>query len=288
LAAFLKRVRISDNESGISSFQALATSIAAQVGTGSLAGVATAIAAGGPGAIFWMWVSAFFGMSTIFAEAVLAQKYKEEKNGEVVGGPAYYIRNGVGSKFLAGFFAVSLIIALGFVGNMVQSNSIAAAFETFHVPNLAIGVIVAALVGFIIFGGIQRIALIAEKVVPLMALFYIIGSLFIVFTNLDSVIEAFQLIFYAAFNPEAATGGAIGASVKEALRYGVARGLFSNEAGMGPTPHAHAAAKVKHPAQQGLVAIIAIVIDTIIICTLTALVVIITKSYEAGLTQVSN
>ncbi len=271
---------------GITSFQALATSIAAQVGTGNLAGVATAIAAGGPGAIFWMWISSFLGMATIFAEAVLAQKYKEEKDGQVVGGPAYYIQKGVGSKALAVFFAVSIILALGFVGNMVQSNSIAAAFDTFNVPRIAIGIIVAILIGFIIFGGIQRIAKIASTVVPFMALFYISGSLIIVVANFADVLAAFELIFYAAFNPEAATGGVIGATIKEAIRYGVARGLFSNEAGMGSTPHAHAVAKVKHPAEQGLVAIMAVIIDTVIICTLTALVIILTKSYESGMTGI--
>ncbi|TYR79257.1 alanine:cation symporter family protein [Priestia megaterium] len=271
------------NTSGISPFQALATSVAAQVGTGNLAGVATAIAMGGPGAIFWMWVSSFFGMATIFAEAVLAQKYKEERDGQIVGGPAYYIRKGVGSKFLAGFFAVSIIIALGFIGNMVQSNSIAASFDTFNIPRIVIGVVVAALISFIIFGGIQRIAKIAEFVVPFMALFYIVGSLIIVTLNFSGIVEAFQLIFNAAFNPTAATGGVIGATIKEAIRYGVSRGLFSNEAGMGSTPHAHAAAKVEHPAQQGLVAIIAVIIDTVIICTLTALVIIMTKSYKTGL-----
>ncbi len=272
-----------DNKDGISPFQALATSVAAQVGTGNLAGVATAIALGGPGAIFWMWISSFFGMATIFAEAVLAQKYKEEKDGQIVGGPAYYIRKGVGSKWLAGFFAVSIIIALGFIGNMVQSNSIAASFDTFNIPRVAVGIVVALLIGFIIFGGIQRIAKIAEFVVPFMALFYIGGSLVIVFANFSGIVDAFVLIIESAFNPTAATGGVIGATIKEAIRYGVSRGLFSNEAGMGSTPHAHAAANVKHPAQQGLVAIMAVVIDTVIICTLTALVIIMTKSYETGL-----
>lgn len=274
------------NEDGISSFQALATAIAAQVGTGNLAGVATAISAGGPGAIFWMWVSSFFGMATIFAEAVLAQTYREESNGEIKGGPAYYIRKGVGSKFLASFFAIAIIIALGFVGNMVQSNSIATAFTTFHIPKYVAGIFVAVLIGVIIFGGIQRIASIAERVVPFMALFYIIGSLFIVFTNVELILWAFGLIIESAFNPQAAGGGVLGASVKEAIRYGVARGLFSNEAGMGSTPHAHAVAKVKHPAEQGLIAIMGVIIDTVIVCTCTALVIIITKSYETNLTGI--
>lgn len=275
-----------DEGGGISSFQALSTAIAAQVGTGNLAGVATAITLGGPGAIFWMWVSAVFGMGTIFGEAVLAQVYRDESGGEVKGGPAYYLRKGVGSKFLAGFFAVALIIALGFVGNMVQSNSIAVAFQTFNVPGIVVGIFVAIVIGFVIFGGIQRIASIAGTVVPFMALFYIIGSLIIVVTNFDTVLWAFELIFTSAFSPVAAGGGVLGATVKEAIRFGVARGLFSNEAGMGSTPHAHAVAKVKHPAEQGLVAIVGVIIDTFIVCTCTALVIIVTKAHESGLTGI--
>lgn len=276
----------SENDEGISSFQALATAIAAQVGTGNLAGVATAITLGGPGAIFWMWASSLFGMATIFAEAVLAQVYRDDSGGEVKGGPAYYIYKGVGSKFLAGFFAVALIIALGFVGNMVQSNSIAVAFTTFHVPTYIVGILVAILIGFVIFGGIQRIASIAGKVVPFMALFYIIGSLIIIFLNFDSVVWAVKLIFTSAFSPIAAGGGVLGATIKEAIRFGVARGLFSNEAGMGSTPHAHAVAQVKHPAQQGFVAIVGVVIDTLVVCTATSLVILVTKSHESGLTGI--
>lgn len=279
--------RKKNEEGGISSFQALATAVAAQVGTGNLAGVATAIAAGGPGAIFWMWFSSFFGMATIFAEAVLAQVYREEKNGEIKGGPAYYIRKGVGSKFLAAFFAVAIIIALGFVGNMVQSNSIAAAFQAFHIPSYAAGIGVAVLIGFIILGGIKRIAAFAERVVPIMALFYIIGSIIILVLYSDQVLAALSLIVTSAFSPAAAGGGVLGATVKEAIRYGVARGLFSNEAGMGSTPHAHAAAKVKHPAEQGLIAIMGVIIDTLIVCTFTALVILVTGAYETGLTGIS-
>lgn len=275
-----------DEDGGISSFQALATAIAAQVGTGNLAGVATAITLGGPGAIFWMWVSSIFGMGTIFGEAVLAQVYRDESGGEIKGGPAYYIRKGVGSKFLAGFFAVALIIALGFVGNMVQSNSIAVAFQTFNVPGLVVGVFVALIIGAVIFGGIQRIASIAGTVVPFMALFYVLGSLVIIFTNFEAVLWAFDLIFTSAFSPIAAGGGVLGATIKEAIRFGVARGLFSNEAGMGSTPHAHAVAKVKHPAEQGLVAIVGVIIDTLVVCTCTALVILVTKSHESGLTGI--
>lgn len=274
-------------EDGMSSFQALATAIAAQVGTGNLAGAATAIAAGGPGAIFWMWLSAFFGMGTIFGEAVLAQVYKEKVDGQITGGPAYYIRKGLNSKFLAGFFSISIIIALGFIGNMVQANSIGTAFsKAFSIPTLVVGIITAALAGLIFVGGISRIAAVTEKVVPLMALLYIIGSLFIVIANWANILPAFKMIFVGAFNPKAATGGLIGVGVKEAVRYGVARGLFSNEAGMGSTPHAHAVAKVKHPEEQGLVAIVGVFIDTFVILTLTALVILTTGALDGKTTGI--
>ena len=260
---------------GMSSFQSLATAIAAQVGTGNLAGAATAIAAGGPGAIFWMWLSAFFGMGTIFAEATLAQKFKEKRDGEVTGGPAYYIEKGLGSKKLAAFFSIAIILALGFIGNMVQSNSIGDAFNSaFGINPIIIGIIVAILAGLIFIGGVGRIASFTEKIVPIMALVYIIGSLFIVITNGSQVGEAFRMIFVGAFNPSAIFGGAMGVGIKQAMRYGVARGLFSNEAGMGSTPHAHAIAKVKHPGEQGLVAIVGVCIDTFVILTLTALVIL--------------
>jgi AGCS family alanine or glycine:cation symporter len=273
-----------DND-GMSSFQALATAIAAQVGTGNLAGVATAIAAGGPGAVFWMWISGFFGLGTIFAEAILAQVFKTRINGEVRGGPAYYIRVGLKNKYLAGFFSIAIILALGFMGNMVQSNSIGEALSTaFNIPSILTGIIVALLAGLIIFGGMSRIASFTEKIVPVMAIIYIVGSLVIVFFNIENLLPAFKMIFYGAFNPAAATGGIIGVTIKEAIRYGVARGLFSNEAGMGSTPHAHAVAKVKHPGEQGLVAMVGVVIDTGVVCTLTALVILTTGAIETGLT----
>lgn len=263
---------------GMSSFQSLTTAVAAQVGTGNMAGAATAIACGGPGAIFWMWVAAFFGMATIFVEAVLAQIYKtRDDKGHTVGGPAYYISKGLGSKALAGFFAVTIILALGFIGNMVQANSIADSFYTaFGVPPLAIGLFVAAFVGFIFLGGVSRLAYTTEKMVPLMALLYVIGALVVMIIHIDQLIPAFKMIFVGAFDPMAATGGVIGASIKEAMRYGVARGLFSNEAGMGSTPHAHAIAKVKYPAQQGLVAIIGVFFDTFVVLNMTAFVILMT------------
>ena len=262
---------------GMSSFQSVATAIAAQVGTGNLAGAATAIAMGGPGAIFWMWIAAFFGMATIFAEAVLAQVYRTRDDaGHITGGPAYYISKGLGSHKLAVFFSVSIIIALGCIGNMVQSNSIADAFKTaFDVPPLVMGLIIAACGAFVFFGGIGRIAAVTEKMVPLMALLYVIGGLFVVLSNADQIIPTFKMIFVGAFDPSAATGGIIGAGVKEAIRYGVARGLFSNEAGMGSTPHAHAVAKVEHPAEQGLVAIFG-VFATLVVVTFTGIVILVT------------
>lgn len=272
---------------GMSSFQALATSIAAQVGTGNLAGAATAIVAGGPGAIFWMWLSAFFGMGTIFAEATLAQTYKQKIDDEVTGGPAYYISKGLNCKWLAVFFSITIILALGFIGNMVQANSIGDAFSSaFNVDPRIVGIIVALLAGTIFIGGVTRIASFTEKVVPVMALFYILGSLAIIGINYDSIIPAFKMIFVGAFNPQALGGGLIGITVKKAVRYGVARGLFSNEAGMGSTPHAHAVAKVAHPSQQGLVAMMGVFIDTFIILTLTALVILTTGALDSGNTGI--
>ena len=308
---------------GMSSFQSLATAIAAQVGTGNLAGAATAIAMGGPGAIFWMWIAAFFGMATIFAEAVLAQTYKTtDDQGHVTGGPAYYISKGLGSKKLAAFFSISIIIALGFIGNMVQSNAISNAFQealgiptwivgvvlavviailsavqfkpiadafqtAFSLPPLLIGVIISALAAFVFFGGMGRIAAFTEKVVPIMAALYLLGGLIVLLANASHIIPALKMVFVGAFDPAAATGGIIGAGVKEAMRYGVARGLFSNEAGMGSTPHAHAVAKVKYPAQQGFVAIVGVFVDTFIVLNMTAFVIFVTNSIDGSTTGIA-
>ena len=274
---------------GMSSFQALTTAIAAQVGTGNIAGAATAIASGGPGAIFWMWVSAFFGMATIYAEAVLAQKYKSvDRDGNVTGGPVYYIKaafTGKFGKFLAGFFSVAIILALGFMGNMVQSNSIGSSFKTaFGINPLIVGIACAIFSAFIFVGGRARIASITEKMVPFMALLYILGSVVVLVACRGAILESFRLIFVMAFNPQAVAGGIAGVTVKSAVRYGVARGLFSNEAGMGSTPHAHAIAKVEHPTDQGIVAMIGVFIDTFIILTLTALVIVSTGVWNSGLT----
>ena len=272
-------------------FQSIATAIAAQVGTGNLAGAATALLGGGPGAIFWMWVSAFFGMSTIYAEATLAQNFKTEVNGEVTGGPVYYIKaafKGTFGKVLAALFAIFIVLALGFMGNMVQANSIGAAFtEAFAAFNVSIspvliGVIVAAFAAFIFLGGTQRLASVVEKVVPIMAGVYIIGSLILIFMNIGQVPAAFKMIFVGAFDPQAVLGAGAGIAVKEAIRFGVARGLFSNEAGMGSTPHAHARATAENPHKQGLCAMISVFIDTFVILNLTVFSVLTTGALETG------
>ena len=272
---------------GMSSFQALATAIAAQVGTGNIAGAATALAIGGPGAIFWMWIAAFLGMATIYAEAIMAQKYKKVgDDGEVTGGPVYYIRaafSGTFGKVLAGIFAVLITLALGFMGNAVQSNSIAAAFNTaFGLPQWIMGIILAVLALFVFLGGTGRIAKITELIVPIMAAFYIVGSLIVIIVNIKEFPYAIHAIVVGAFAPSSIVGGAAGATIKLALTKGVARGLFSNEAGMGSTPHAHAVAKVNHPVEQGFVAMIGVFIDTFVILNLTALVIIMTHSIPTG------
>ena len=266
-------------ESGMSSFQALATAIAAQVGTGNIVGASGAILTGGPGAIFWMWVIAFLGMATIYAEATLAQETRTvDKDGNVLGGPVYYIttafKGGFG-KFLAGFFAVAIILALGFMGSMVQSNSIGEACQNaFHIPSWVMGLIVCAIAAFIFIGGVQRIASVTEKIVPVMACLYLLGGFIVLIARIRYVPETFGMIFKYAFMPDAIIGGGIGYALKTAISQGAKRGLFSNEAGMGSTPHAHALANVKNPHEQGTVAMIGVFIDTFVVLTMTALVVI--------------
>ncbi len=266
---------------GISSFQALATAIAAQVGTGNIVGACGAIMIGGPGAIFWMWIIAFFGMATIYAEAVLAQETKIVKeDGSVLGGPVYYIKkafNGGFGKFLAVFFSIAITLALGFMGAMVQSNSIAGSVSTATASVIQpwmIGLVLAAVCAFIFIGGIQRIASVAEKIVPVMAVIYIAIGVVILVINAKLIPETFGMIFKFAFTPQAMIGGTFGAAIKAAISQGVKRGLFSNEAGMGSTPHAHAQAKVEKPHDQGVVAMIGVFIDTFVVLTMTALVVI--------------
>ena len=266
-------------QGGFSSFQALATAIAAQVGTGNIVGACGAILIGGPGAIFWMWIIAFFGMATIYAEAVLAQETRvANADGSVHGGPVYYIKRafkGGFGKFLAGFFAVAIILALGFIGSMVQSNSIGEALSNATgVPTWVIGIVVAALSAFVFLGGSHRVASWAEKIVPVMACLYLIGGLVVLIARIRFVPETFGMIFRYAFEPQAIIGGSFGFALKQAISQGVKRGLFSNEAGMGSTPHAHAMAKVSCPHEQGVVAMIGVFIDTFVVLTMTALVVI--------------
>ena len=267
------------NKSGISSFQALATAIAAQVGTGNIVGACGAILIGGPGAIFWMWIIAFFGMATIYAEAVLAQETREVlPDGTILGGPVYYIRKafkGKLGKVMAGFFSIATILALGFMGTMVQSNSISSACNTaFGIPTWVIGLVVAATSALIFLGGVKRIASVTEKLVPIMAILYLIGGVVILVMRAKYLPETFAMIFKYAFRPDALIGGGIGYALKTAISQGVKRGLFSNEAGMGSTPHAHALAEVKKPHDQGVTAMIGVFIDTFVVLTMTGLVVI--------------
>ncbi len=264
---------------GMSQFQALSTAVAAQLGTGNIIGVATAIAAGGPGAVFWLWVSALVGMATNYAEAVLSQLYKTSIDGHVVGGPAYYILKGLKSKFLATFFAIVAVIVLGFMGTIVQSNSICLTLtNVLPIKPIYIGIVVAIIVGFILIGGITRIAAFAEKVVPIMACIYITGGLIVIGMNYEHVVPAIESIFVGAFSPQSLGGGVLGITIMKAMRYGISRGLFSNEAGIGTTPHAHAVAKVKHPYEQGMMALVGVGTN-FIVCTISALIVLVTGSH---------
>ena len=275
------------HDSGMSSFQALATAIAAQVGTGNIVGASGAILTGGPGAIFWMWIIAFLGMATIYAEATLAQETRiVEKDGNVKGGPVYYIttafKGGFG-KFLAGFFAVAITLALGFFGCMVQSNSIGSTMQTaFGVPSWIVGIVLVAICAFIFLGGVQRLASVTEKVVPIMAAIFLLGGLIVLIVRIKYVPATIGMIFKYAFQPQAIIGGGFGYAIKTAISQGAKRGLFSNEAGMGSTPHAHALANVDCPHDQGVVAMIGVFIDTFVVPTLNALVIISTLYTEGG------
>jgi alanine or glycine:cation symporter, AGCS family len=275
----------------ITSFQALMTALAATVGTGNIAGVATAIYFGGPGAIFWMWVIALFGMATKYAEAVLAVSYRETDDlGNHVGGPMYYIRNGLGNNWnwMATSFAFFAMIAAFGIGNMVQSNSVAdEIYSSFDVPTWLTGAIMAILTALVIIGGVKRIAQVAAKLVPFMAIAYIVAAITIVILNADKLPEAIALIFKSAFSGSAASGGFLGATIWMAIRWGFARGIFSNEAGLGSAPIAHAAAQTNDPVKQGMVAMLGTFIDTIIICSLTAFVIILTGTWDSGLKGVS-
>ena len=275
-------------EAGMTSFQALATAIAAQVGTGNIVGASGAILTGGPGAIFWMWLIAFLGMATIYSEATLAQVTRiTGENGQIKGGPVYYITTafkGKGGKALAIWFAIAAILALGFMGSMVQSNSIGAAFETaFNIPSWIIGIVLVLICGFIFIGGISRLASVTEKIVPIMAGLFLLGGLIILVARIKYIPATFGMIFKYAFCPQAIIGGGFGAAIKIAISQGAKRGLFSNEAGMGSTPHAHALANVKEPHDQGVVAMVGVFIDTFVVLTLNALVIISTLYTEDGI-----
>lgn len=277
-----------DGASGLNSFQALATAVAAQVGTGNIVGACGAILIGGPGAIFWMWIIAFFGMATIYAEAVLAQDTKvKQADGTYAGGPVYYIKKAFPGKigtFLAKFFAISAVLALGFMGAMVQSNSIGESCNTaFSIPTWVTGIVVAAVAALVFLGGAKRIASVTEKIVPVMAVLYIVGSIVILVARIKYVPEAFGMIFRYAFRPDALIGGGIGYALKTAISQGAKRGLFSNEAGMGSTPHAHALAEVKKPHDQGVAAMVGVFIDTFVVLTMTGLVVISTLYTSDGI-----
>ncbi|MBM6723196.1 MULTISPECIES: alanine/glycine:cation symporter family protein [Oscillospiraceae] len=275
-------------ERGMSSFQALATAIAAQVGTGNIVGASGAILTGGPGAIFWMWVIAFFGMATIYAEATLAIKTRVvDEQGHFHGGPVYYITTafkGAFGKFLAGFFAVAIILALGFMGCMVQSNSIGSTFQTaFHVPSWVVGIVLVVICAVIFLGGMSRLAAVTEKLVPVMAVIFLAGGLAVLVARYRYIPATFGMIFRYAFQPQAIIGGGFGYAIKTAISQGAKRGLFSNEAGMGSTPHAHAQANVKNPHDQGVVAMVGVFIDTFVVLTLNALVIISTLYTSDGI-----
>lgn len=277
---------------GMSSFQALATAIAAQVGTGNIVGACGAIFIGGPGAIFWMWIIAFFGMATIYGEAILAQKTRVvAEDGTVSGGPVYYIKQAFKGKFgkvLAAFFAIAAMLALGFMGAMVQSNSIVSNFESAvaelgvesNLVKIIVGLVITAAAAFVFIGGVSRLASVTEKIVPIMAVIYLLGGVLVLCINITDIPMSFAMIFKYAFVPDALIGGSVGAAIKIAVSQGAKRGLFSNEAGMGSTPHAHALANVKNPHEQGTVAMISVFIDTFVVLTITALVVI--SSLYAG------
>ena len=278
--------RQSQQEGDIPPFGALMTAMAATVGTGNIAGVAAALFIGGPGAIFWMWITALIGMATKYSEAVLAVHYREtDEDGRHVGGPMYAIKNGMGHKWrhLATAFALFGAIAAFGIGNMVQANAVAGAMENaFDINNMLTGVVLMLLIGLVIFGGVKRIAKTATALVPLMALLYITVSLWIIATHIDALPTALATIVSSAFTGSAAAGGFAGASIILAIQFGVARGVFSNEAGLGSAPIAHAAAKTNSPVQQGHIAMLGTFIDTIIICTMTALVIMVTGVWTSG------
>jgi len=274
-----------EQEGEINHFEALSAALSATIGTGNIAGVGTAIAMGGPGALFWMWVTAFFGMATKYSSCLLGVHYREiDENGEVSGGPMYYLEKGLGQKWLTVLFALFAAVASFGIGNMVQANSLAEPAEVyFGIPKLVIGLVMAGLIWLVIIGGIKRIGRVASRIVPIMSVIYIVGALAVIMMNIDQIPGAFATIFHHAFNPTSAVGGFTGAAVAATLRFGIARGVFSNEAGLGSAPMAFAAAKTDEPVEEGLVAMIGPLIDTLVICTLTGLVIVTTGAWETGL-----
>ena len=284
--ALIKRKEEGDEPGDITHFQALMTALSATVGTGNIAGVATAIAAGGPGALFWMWITGLVGMATKYAEAVLAVKYREvDENGMMSGGPMYYISKGLNQKWLGILFALFAAIAAFGIGNMVQSNSVADALESsFQIPYWVTGVVLTIATAVVIIGGIKSIGRVTGVLVPIMIIFYVGAALTIIFMHISLIPEAINLIITHAFTPTAGVGGFLGASVMITIRMGVARGVFSNESGLGSSPIAAAAAKTKHPVSQALVSMTQTFIDTIVVCTLTGLVLIISGEWSNGMT----
>lgn len=273
-------------EGEVTAFQAVATALAATVGTGNIAGVATAIALGGPGAVFWLWIAALFGMTTKFSEVVLAVNYRERtSDGRFIGGPMYYITNGLGWKWLAVIFALLGALAAFGIGNMVQSNSVAQALESsFGVSPLTTGIMLAVVTALVIVGGIKRIGAFTEILVPFMAAIYILGGLVVLIINIRQIPNAFTLVFRNAFTGTAAVGGFAGAGFAQAIRYGIARGVFTNEAGLGSAPIAHAAATTDHPVRQGLWGVFEVFVDTLVICSITALSILTTGVWDTGKT----
>jgi len=267
----------------VSSFAALCTALAATIGTGNIVGVATAVQAGGPGAIFWMWLGAFLGMATKYAECLLAVKYRvRDKNGFMAGGPMYYIERGLGIKWLAKLFALfGVMVAFFGIGTFPQVNAITHAMQdTFNIPVLVTAIIVTLLVGLIILGGVKRIATASSVIVPFMAILYVTTSLVIILLNIEKVPDAISLIIYSAFDPQAALGGAVGFTVMKAIQSGVARGIFSNESGLGSAPIAAAAAQTREPVRQGLISMTGTFLDTIIVCTMTGIVLVLTGAWN--------
>ena len=281
----LKRARTETKKKGlVTPLQAFYTSLAAQIGTGNVAGVGAAIVLGGPGAVFWMWISGLLGMAVIYAESVLAISFREEKDGEVFGGPAYYLKNGIKNKalgkFLASLFAILVLIALPFAGNMVQSNSIANSVQSsLNISPVYTGAFIAVLLSFIIIGGAKRIGKVAERVVPFMIFLFLLHGFAIIIKNYQMLGGVISSIFSNAFSSQAVVGGVVGVTIKQSIKNGLARGLFSNEAGMGSTPHANALADVDHPAEQGMISMLTVVVDTFVVCTMSALIILITNAH---------